>query len=428
MDDLRVRFGRLDRLDVPDLWNEAVTRAAEHDTARRPAPSRLVLLIAVALLLAALAGAIAIGAWLNREPAPDQPAAQFDNGLIVGQRECQLIAIDPASNEARELLPSLPECAVGEHPAAHTAWSADGRYLAYVVARMCVACFTDFPQEVLDEAGAWIYDATTDAMRQLAPCPERYCEEVDISPDGSLVAFTARSGSGPERHALIVSAVEPGGPSRRIELPGWPGRPRFSPDGTRIVTPVAEGPPGLYAVDVAAILEAEPSHDLELDLLHEAAGVANPAWSPDGDWIAFEAVASDEVGIWLIRADGTDARAVAIDKAQPPSGPAWSPDGTQIAYVRAFSRSGSTPGRLQLWTVGVAGGDPTLVYESECCLRDWKPPTWSPDGEYIAFSFAIEASANSGLALIRPDGSDLRFISDHLEPDWQPVPLESPAG
>ena len=328
MDDLRARFGRFDRIEEPDLWNEAVARAAELEaTPARPAIPRLVL-VAIALLVA-LAGAIAIGSWLTR-PVPDDLNLNVDNGLVVGQHECDLLAYDPATGETEPLVPSPPGCSDGEHPPAQMAWSDDGRYLAYVVARMCGACFEDFPQEVLDAGGPWLYDASTDTARQLEPCPERYCESLDISPDGSLVAYTARSGSGPERHALVVVGTDSAGSSRRIELPGWPGRPRFSPDGTQIIIPLdVAGSSSLYGIDVSAT-DPEPS------LLVGPANVANPVWSPDGEWIAYEHLDGPELGIWLVRPDGSDAHALAT-APDGPAFPAWSPDSDRIAYLRITS-------------------------------------------------------------------------------------------
>ena len=360
MDDLRARFGRFERIEEPDLWNEAVARAAELEaTPARPAIPRLVL-VAIALLVA-LAGAIAIGSWLIR-PAPEDLNLNVDNGLVVGQYECDLLAYDPATGETEPLVPSPPGCSDGEHPPAQMAWSADGRYLAYVVARMCGACFEDFPQEVLDAGGPWLYDASTDTARQLEPCPERYCEALDISPDGSLVAYTARSGSGPQRHALVVVGTDSAGSSRRIELPGWPGRPRFSPDGTQIIIPLdAAGSSSLYGIDVSAT-DPEPS------LLVGPANIANPAWSPDGEWIAYEHLDSPEVGIWLVRPDGSDAHALAL-APDGPAFPAWSPSSDRIAYLRINSVT-EIRTSLQLWTVPAEGGDPTLVYEAPCCVRD----------------------------------------------------------
>ena len=83
MDDLRRRFASLDRLPAPDLWDTIELRAAAHDPVARvtavvtPVPMRsrrstrrsLVLLAAtVALLVALVAGALAIGS--RRPPLP----------------------------------------------------------------------------------------------------------------------------------------------------------------------------------------------------------------------------------------------------------------------------------------------------------------------------------------------------------------------
>ena len=414
MDDLRARFARFERIEEPDLWKEAVARAAELEaTPARPAIPRLVL-VAIALLVA-LAGAIAIGSWLNR-PAPDDLNLNVDNGLVVGQYECDLLAYDPATGETESLVPSPPGCTDAESPPAQMAWSDDGRYLAYVVARMCGACFEDFPQEVLDAGGPWLYDNATGTARQLEPCPERYCESLDISPDGSLVAYTANSGSGPARHALIVVGTDPGSSSRRIELPGRPGRPRFSPDGTQIAIPLdAAGSSSLYAVDLS-VTDPVPS------LLVGPANIGNPVWSPDGEWIAYEHLDSPEAGIWLVRPDGSEAHALAT-APDSLALPAWSPDGDTIAYILTSSSGLSSYIGFQLWTVGVDGRDQTMVYEAPCCVWSARGPTWSPDGEYIAFGIAAEGSTDSGVATIRPDGSDLIFVtSDHFEPSWQPLP------
>lgn len=413
MDDLRTRFGRFERIEEPDLWQEALARAAELEatTPARPAIPRLVLVAIV--LLVALAGAIAIGSWLTR-PEPDELNLNVDNGLVVGQHECDLLAFDPATGETEQIVPSPPGCSAGEHPPAEMAWSADGRYLAYVVARMCGACFEDFSQEVLDEAGPWLYDASTDVARHLEPCPERYCESLDISADGSLVAYTVRSNSTPARFALVVVGTEPDSTSRSIDLPGWPGQPRFSPDGTQIAIPLTESA-RLYMIDVAAT-DAEP------ELVVGTSGIANPAWAPDGEWIAYEQVSSTEGAILLVRPDGSDAHPVAT-APDALTMPAWSPDGGTIAYLVASGSPGSSYLKFQVWTVAVAGDDPTLVYEAPCCVWAAHGVTWSPDGEYIAFSMAAEASTDSGLATVRPDGSDLTFVtSDYFQPTWQPLP------
>ena len=80
--------------------------------------------------------------------------------------------------------------------------------------------------------------------------------------------------------------------------------------------------------------------------------------------------------------------------------------------------------RVAIWTAEVDGGEPTRIYLSECCMLGYSAPTWSPDGEWITFGVRIENAADSGVILIRPDGSDLRYASAWpLGLEWQPIPL-----
>ncbi len=84
---------------------------------------------------------------------------------------------------------------------------------------------------------------------------------------------------------------------------------------------------------------------------------------------------------------------------------------------------------LELWTVDVDSGQASRLYESPCCIGDWKAPEWSPDGQYIAFGVGVNGDpADSGMAIIRADGTDFRWVSVYpMEADWQPIPLPSPA-
>src|SRR5262245_24048423 len=57
-----------------------------------------------------------------------------------------------------------------------------------------------------------------------------------------------------------------------------------------------------------------------------------PAWSPDGQRLAFAAIVDGGSSIYVVNADGTDGRYLV--HAQPRNtGPVWSPDGLQLAYT-----------------------------------------------------------------------------------------------
>lgn len=60
--------------------------------------------------------------------------------------------------------------------------------------------------------------------------------------------------------------------------------------------------------------------------------VYDPAWSPDGKWIAYAARDGDTTRLWVMHPDGTGQQQIVSDGRN--RGPAWSPDGTQLAFVR----------------------------------------------------------------------------------------------
>src|SRR6187455_3395969 len=74
-------------------------------------------------------------------------------------------------------------------------------------------------------------------------------------------------------------------------------------------------------------------------------GPLDPAWSPDGRWIAF----SMRGDIWKIPADGGQAVALTAGPAYHFE-PAWSPDGKRVAL------SMDVDGNLDIGVVSVDGG------------------------------------------------------------------------
>jgi hypothetical protein len=111
-------------------------------------------------------------------------------------------------------------------------------------------------------------------------------------------------------------------------------------------------------------------------------GACQPAWSPDGERLAFIAPCGGNqeiypgAGIFIINADGTDL----FPMPSVPGGdfdPAWSPDGIRIAFtsLRDFNRAQIYEFNLQ---------DNSTHSISENFVRD-SQPAWSPDGKEIAF-------------------------------------------
>ena len=98
--------------------------------------------------------------------------------------------------------------------------------------------------------------------------------------------------------------------------------------------------------------------------------------------------------------------------------PTWSPDGNQIAFIA----DGSSSGRLvksQLHTMAADGSDVRNITPS--LQLDLYPPAWSPDGQRIALVVDEREEPGAAIYTVKPDGSDLMKISEARSgPSWSP--------
>ncbi len=121
--------------------------------------------------------------------------------------------------------------------------------------------------------------------------------------------------------------------------------------------------------------------------------VGHPAWSPDGDSIAFDMyLESDltdepEVQIWVAQADGSDTHLLVSCEAPclQLAYPAWSPDESMIALARYDLDPDGTWGPSEIQILDVATGELSTVAATADGLSAYYAPRWSPDGEQLVF-------------------------------------------
>jgi dipeptidyl aminopeptidase/acylaminoacyl peptidase len=83
--------------------------------------------------------------------------------------------------------------------------------------------------------------------------------------------------------------------------------------------------------------------------------------------------------------------------------PSFSPDGKRIVFISDLT------GLPSIYTVPTEGGTPEQVPTPKDQVRF---VTWSPDGAWLAFVIAPGGGMNQQVYLMRPDGKDLRRITD----------------
>lgn len=222
------------------------------------------------------------------------------------------------------------------------------------------------------------------------------------SPDGKRIAFH-RNG--------IVHVINADGSGETSLVEGT--EPTWSPDGARIAFTRGEEIALTRADGSASPRVIRPDYGdgpfADLDDLN----VRKPAWSPDGDRIAFERTV-DFLGaftqVYVMDADGSDARRLTPTEGRQyaESDPAWSPDGSGIAFW-SFGAG--------IAVVDTPDSYPATVFAGGSYGAN---PDWTPDGSTITFTPDVRDEEPAILAVVSGGGSSQVFVRDGRDAAWSP--------
>jgi TolB protein len=134
-----------------------------------------------------------------------------------------------------------------------------------------------------------------------------------------------------------------------------------------------------------------------------------PAWSPDGGTIAF---VSFRDGIELVNHDGSNRRFLSVP-LQFISSSKWSPDGRRIAF-----HAGAALNRGAIYTIAVDG---TALQRLSSVGDDDSFPDYSPDGRSILFSSCRSDGRGCHVSIMDASGDNRRQVTDGPDDDFSPV-------
>jgi TolB protein len=127
------------------------------------------------------------------------------------------------------------------------------------------------------------------------------------------------------------------------------------------------------------------------------------------------AFSNETEDVWIAQADGSRPRRLTHGRAQE-FDPTWSPDGDRIAY-RHETNGGDTS---EIFVMNADGSEQRRLTDND--VADWGPD-WSSDGRKILWNSAVGTGGFGFFGTtMRPDGSDVHRLSKHFVeyPTWSP--------
>ncbi|MCB0063310.1 MAG: S9 family peptidase [Caldilineaceae bacterium] len=200
---------------------------------------------------------------------------------------------------------------------------------------------------------------------------------------------------------------------------------QLSPDGKMVAYALQQVDAETDAEQSAIYLQAMESGEVR-QLTNGVAQDSAPRWSPDGKQLAFSSTRSGKPQIFLIAADGGEARQLTTLPQGISGGVAWSPDGRQLAFTappQAEPADPADPYRLtravyrfdkmgylhrvisDIYVIDVAGGEAKALTQDEYSND---APVWSPDGQrllYMVTMFPDSHRIGAALRTVDLDGT-----------------------
>lgn len=238
------------------------------------------------------------------------------------------------------------------------------------------------------------------------------CSPAEWHPHDSDLLFMSNHEGDAEIHVLAAGSSQPLNLTRNEASDNWPV---WSPDGSRIAFQSRRsGNLDIWCMGADGTGLVQLTDHAEPDYL--------PAWSADGASIYFTSWRTEIEGeeraphVYRMLADGSDERRLIATSLQTSAGVDASADGDWLVYSRKSGEDGA-----DLYVCDREGlQERRITHDGESGVYNGSP-TFSPDGQWIAFY--SDDRTRSALDLVQVDGTGRRTLrgeGQNWYPRWSP--------
>ena len=110
-----------------------------------------------------------------------------------------------------------------------------------------------------------------------------------------------------------------------------------------------------------------------------------PRFSPNGKYISFTSDAEGGNNIWVMTADGNDAKSITKEKFRLLNNAVWTPDGKSLVARKHFTSTRSV-GAGEMWQYPLSGAAGLQLTKRKNDQQDVNDPSISPDGKYLYYA------------------------------------------